>query len=174
MSGGLSGVNVKKVALLIVALVLVLALTSCGAASTVSGESTATPEGSTTSTPAASVNQEIPRPFKVSENTPEYFQDALKTKEPLLVLFYGDDVVSQEVAEAVSMLHDNQKYQGVVKFLLLKMDEDEETTGLARDFTIGYIPYVAILNGSGTIIFEKHGYFDTKVLKQALYNATNK
>lgn len=171
---GLLGVNVKKVVLVIVALVLVLALTSCGASNTVSGESTSTPNASATSTPAAPVNQEVPRPFEVSENTPEYFQDALKTKETLLVLFYGDDAVSQEVAETVSKLHDDQKYQGVVRFLLLKVGEDDQTTGLARDFTIGYIPYVAVLNGRGTVVFEKQGYFDAKVLNQAIYDATNK
>ncbi len=162
----------KKVAPFIVALVLVLALTSCGAASTVSGESTST-AGTTTATAAIQVDLEIPRTFEASENTPQFFQDVLKEKEPLLVMFYAEDVISQEVMRSIDALYRNEKYSGVVNFLLLEMDGEDEITELARDFAVGYIPFTAVLNRDGTVIFEKQGFVDEQVLEQALYSAVN-
>ncbi len=163
----------KKVAPLIVALVLVLALTSCGAATTASGESTATASNEATVTAAIQVVLEVPRAFEVSKNTPQFFQEALKEKEPLLVMFYSEDTISQEVMRSVEALYQNEKYSGVVNFLLLKMDGGDEITELARDFAVGYIPFTAVLDRDGTVIFEKQGFIDEEFLEQALYSAVN-
>lgn len=162
----------KKVALIIVALVLVLALTSCGAGTTASGESTST-TGSTTVTAAIQVVLEVPRAFQASENTPQFFQDALKEKEPLLVMFYAEDAISQEVMRSIEALYENEKYAGVVNFLLLEMNGEDEVTELARDFNVGYIPFTAVLDRDGTVIFEKQGFIDERVLEQAIYSAVN-
>ncbi len=162
----------KKVAPLIVALVLVLALTSCGAAEPVSGESSAS-VGSTTVTAALQVVLEVPRTFEISKNTPQFFQDALKKKEPLLVMFYSEDAISEEVMRSVEALYKNEKYSGVVNFLLLEMDGGDEITELARDFGVGYIPFTAVLDRDGTVIFEKQGFIDEQFLEQALYSAVN-
>lgn len=162
----------KKVALVIVALVLIFALTSCGAATTASGESTSTP-GATAAQAAAPRVLDVPREFKATENTPQFFQDALKEKEPLLVMFYSEDAISQEVMQSVDELFQNEKYSGVVSFLLLKMNTEDEITELARDFAVGYIPFTAVLDRDGTVIFEKQGFVDGEVLEQALYSAVN-
>lgn len=169
----------KKVAPLIVALILVLALTSCGAASTVSGESTTTTTGTTgttgntTVTAAIQVVLDVPRAFEASKNTPQFFQDALKEKEPLFVMFYTEDAISQEVMRSVEILYQNEKYSGVVNFLILEMEGEDEITELARDFAVGYIPFIAVLDRDGTVIFEKQGFIDEQVLEQALYSAVN-
>ncbi len=163
----------KKVAVVIVAMVFISVLTSCGAAETVSGESTSTP--STTTTVQAAIQRvlEVPREFEASANTPQFFQDALKEKEPLLVMFYADDAISQEVMESVDELFQNEKYAGVVNFLLLEMNGEDEITELARDFAVGYIPFTAVVDRDGTVIFEKAGFVDAEVREQALYSAVN-
>lgn len=165
----------KKVAAVIVALFAVMVLTSCGAATTASGEASSTVAGETgAAAPSPVVALEVPRAFEVSQNTPQFFQDVLKQKEPILLMFYAEDSISQEVMKAVQETYGNENYAGEVEFLLLKIDDSEEITELARDFAVGYIPFTAIVNRDGQVIFEKKGYVDTKVLEQALYIATNK
>ena len=172
----------KKVVVVIAALFAVMVLTSCGAASTTSAEGTATPAAGTTAagaSAAATITPDmqlpVPRAFEVSaENTPQFFQDALKQKKPLLVMFYAEDGVSQQAMEAVETAYNNDKYAGVVDFLLLKQGDSDEITELARNFSVGYIPYTTVIDRNGQIIFEQTGFLDTKVLEQYLYIATNK
>lgn len=174
----------KKVAVLIVLLVLAVALAGCGGGSSAPTESSGTPSaGEASGTPAAAggaasapapEKKNLPRPFVTQPNTPEFFVEALKKNEPLFVLFYSDDEISEDVALEVNKVYEDKNYQGAAQFLLLKMDEGSEVTKLARDFSIGYVPYVAVLNRQETIVFERSGYVDSKVLEQALYDAINK
>jgi hypothetical protein len=167
---------VKKVVLVIVAIFAAIILTSCGSAQPVSSETSATGEAAATvAKPMVDENPTIPRSFNVTETTPQFFQEALKLKEPIFIMFYAEDAISQEVMESAKEIYNDDKYSGVVEFLLLKMnDDDEEITELARSFAVGYIPYTAVLNRDGQIVFEKKGFVDREVLEQALYGATNK
>lgn len=178
----------KKVVLVIVALILAIALTSCGAGSDTtadtqqaSGENQAADQntaGTTTNNAAtpqtAAKDDKLPRKIEDLNETPQYFQDAVKDKEPILLMLYSKDRTSQELMKDVKTLYEDEKYSGIVKFLILEMREDEETVDLARAFGVGYIPYTAIINREGKIVFEKTGFVDKEVLEQALYNATNK
>ena len=88
-------------------------------------------------------------------------------------MFYSEDAISQEVMRSVEALYKNEKYSGVVNFLLLEMDGGDEITELARDFGVGYIPFTAVLDRDGTVTFEKQGFIDEQFLEQALYSAVN-
>ncbi len=159
----------KKVVLFIVALVMILALTACGAAGTGSTETTSTADATVTATAPAVL--EVPRAFVPSGNTPQFFIDARKENQAILLMFYSPDQISQEVMRGINDLFENEKYVGLVKFLLLDIDDGEEITELARDFSVGYIPFTAILDEDGTVVLEKSGYVDVKVLEQALHSA---
>lgn len=189
----------RIVAAVFVAILMTMALAACGSADSASSETSGTATGAVTSgTPSASATPpapvetvlEVPRTFEIDENaTPQFFQDALKEKMPLVVIFYSDDSISKEVLASVNQVYNDDKYSGVVKFLFLKIDDEEasdqaldeseksrreETIELAKEFGVGFVPHTAVLDRNGTVVFEKKGFFETKVFEQAVYSASNK
>ncbi len=167
-------VEIKKYILIITIVVLSLFLIGCGGSSgsTASTTETASPEtaGGSAIKPKNSV---VPRPFTSDERTPVFFTDALKQKEPILIAFYNsEDSVSKEVLAEIKIVSD--KYGQSATFLILKPDDNEETSRLAEQLDVGFTPYISVLNRDGTIIFEKTGYIDSKVIEQAVYDAVNK
>ncbi len=166
----------KKVALLFVAVVLAFLLTSCGGSSQVSSDSTdtASADSSGAPPPVEEPVLSVPRIFEVKPNTPQFFKDALKTRAPIMVLFYSDDTISRDVLTEVNKIYADETYGGVVTFLLMKMGDSDRVTELAKEFAVGYIPHAAVLNRDGEVIFERKGYVDGELLEQAVYDASNK
>ena len=168
----------KKVFVAIIVLITaIFILTGCGSSSASTAATTQTASSTATSSlPAtATVDKKlpVPRKFEPNDKTPRFFMEALKKKEPILITFYDDDdVISKEVLSELKIVFD--KYDGTVTFLQLKSDLNAQVSNLAEQFKIGFIPYTAVLNRNGTIIFEKTGYVDNKVIEQADYNAVNK
>lgn len=174
------GLDLKKFIVFIALSILSISLAGCGSSSPAATASdtsaTTTATVSTTGTPAvppAPVKLSVPRKFETDKNTPTFFIEALKKKQPILIVFYNDDdPISKEVLPEVKTVYD--KYNGSVIFLQLKSDLNEQVSNLAEQFHIGFIPYMAVINRDGTIIFEKTGYVDSKVIEQAVYDAVNK
>ncbi|MDP1809007.1 MAG: hypothetical protein Q8L35_05655 [Actinomycetota bacterium] len=174
----------KKVAVIIVVISLAAILAGCGGGDATTASSESSPTVSTTpATPpgvpvpaAASTTPEktVPRAIEKKTTTPAFFLDVLSKDQPVLVLFYGEDEISQDVLGEVKKLVDDKYYGGGAIYLLMKLDDNEDIKKLERDFNIGYVPYVAIINRGEEIIFEKNGYIDSQVLEQAVYNAMNK
>lgn len=166
----------RKVFVAIIALIAaVLMLTGCGSSSAKTAATTGTVAPTATSTPEPAVEKKlpVPREFESDDKTPRFFMEALKKKDPILITFYNDDdIISKEVLAEIKIVFD--KYDGTVTFLQLKSDLNAQVSNLADQFSIGFIPYTAVLNRNGTIIFEKTGYIDNKVIEQAVYNAVNK
>ncbi len=168
-------VEIKKYILIITIVVLSLFLIGCGGSSgsTASTTETASPQTAAGESTIKPRNSVVPRPFTSNERTPVFFTDALKQKEPILIAFYNsEDSVSKEVLAEIKIVSD--KYGQSAKFLILKPDDNEETSRLAEQLDVGFTPYISVLNRDGTIIFEKTGYIDSKVIEQAVYDAVNK
>lgn len=171
------GIDLKKIVLIIAVLILTVVLAGCGGSSGGQASSTET-AGSPATESTATVTAKppklgVPRKFKIQKNTPKFFVEALKKKEPILISFYNDDdTISKEVLAEIKIVYD--KYNGSVNFFNLKSDLNEQVTNLAEQFQIGFIPYIAVINRQGEIIFEKTGYVDNKVIEQAVYDAVNK
>ena len=169
----------KKVAVIVVAMILAVVVAGCGGGDPAATETSGTPvPGAVSATgtppPAPEPDKVVPRAFEKTPTTPDFFVEALIKQMPIVVLFYGEDDISQDLLAETKKLNDDKYYGGGAVFLLMRIDENNQIKKLARDFSIGYIPYVAVLNRSGQIIFEKNGYVDDKVLEQAVYDAMNK
>ncbi len=177
----------KKFAIVSTVLVLALALAGCGGGTEATSESTTTT--SSTSTAASTgaptavavaasdvrTATEVPRPFEENKDTPVFFLDALKKNQPVLVLFYGEDGLSQEVLVETKRVYDDPYYQGGTVFLFVNIDDaKDQTKKLAKEFSVEYIPYLVVVSRNKQITYEKNGYIDTKVVEQALYSAMNK
>ena len=169
--------EIKKYLFIISIVILSLFQLGCGGSSgsTASTTETTSPESAVT-TGGSTIKPKsltVPRSFSVNERTPTFFADALKQKEPILIAFYNsEDSISKEVLAEIKIVSD--KYSQSATFLILKPDENEETSRLAEQLEVGFTPYIAVLNRDGTIIFEKTGYIDSKVIEQAVYDAVNK
>ena len=170
----------KQVAAIVIAIFFSIALAGCGG-----GGETASTEASSTivtgeaaSATAAPVAPEpdkiVPWTFEKKPTTPAFFIEALNKDQPIFVLFYGADEVSQDLLIEAKKLVDDEYYGGGATFLLMKVDDNDDIKKLERDFNLGYVPYMAVVNRAEQIIFEKNGYIDSKVLEQALYDAMNK
>lgn len=172
----------KRIAATIAVIILVLVLAGCGGGDTSTSADTSGTPGATATAPGAPAaatapaapEKTIPRAFEKKTSTPAFFIDALNKDQPIVVLFYGADEISQEVLSKVKVVMDDKYYGGGAMFMLMKLDENNDVKKLERDFSIGYVPYLAVVNRTEQIIFEKNGYFDSKVLEQAVYNAMNK
>lgn len=175
----------KKVAAIIVVISVALILAGCGGGDPgASAESSATPSASTAgaappavsapATASTAPEKAVPRAIEKKTTTPAFFLDALSKDQPVLVLFYGEDAISQDVLGEVKKLVEDKYYGGGAIYLLMKLDENDDIKKLERDFNIDYVPYVAVINRGEEIIFEKNGYVDSQVLEQAVYNAMNK
>lgn len=170
--------HIKKIIYILTVLLFVLIQAGCGGSSGTSASSTqtASPESSETAGASGGIQikkLEVPRKFESNENTPAFFMEALKKKEPILVAFYNeDDSISKEILAEIKVVYD--KYNGSATFLQLKPDLNEQTSILAEQLQVHFTPYVAVLNREGTIIFEKTGYVDSKIIEQAVYDAVNK
>jgi hypothetical protein len=185
-------VNVKKIAVLLVAVVLTITLVACSGGSPEPADNTdaaapnpAQPAAQTPPATAPKVEPVLPRPFEQKTTTPAFFLEALKQKEPLLVFFYNDDPVSQDVMAEVKQASEHKNYAGAVKLILLRLPEagendpealrvSQEAIKLVEEFSVSYVPYMAVLNRDGQIIFEKNGFVDSLIIEQALYDALNK
>lgn len=125
--------------------------------------------------PATETAKPLPRPFEVKPNvTPQFFVDSLKQKKPVLVFFFGKDTTSKRVEAEVKKVTEDPAYAAALIVHLLDIDSSQEVTKLAEQFTVGFIPYLAVLDRDGQIVFEKTGYVDSKVIEQAVYSAVNK
>lgn len=173
----------KKIFVTVAVIILAFALASCsGSPSGTPAASTSTASSSTTGTPSAAGTQtaspapvalSVPRKFETNKDTPAFFLQALKKKDPILIAFYNDDdPISKEVLAQIKIVYD--KYNGSATFLQLKSDLNEQVSNLAEQFHVGFIPYIAVINRQGVVIFEKTGYVDNKVIEQAVYDAVNK
>jgi hypothetical protein len=175
------------VATLLITLVI-LAGCSSGSAPTQTGADTSpsTPSSSTSSsspapatsssgTSAQTTAKPLPRPFEVKPNaTPQFFIDSLKQKKPVLVFFYGNDTTSKKVTSEVKKVTEDPAYAAALIVHLLDIESSKEVTKLAEQFEVSFIPYLAVLDRNGQIVFEKTGYIDSKVIEQAVYSAVNK
>jgi hypothetical protein len=181
----------KKIAVILAVLVLITTLAACSGGSTDAGDSAQTPDpapadqAQQAAAPAPKAESELPRLFEQKTTTPAFFLEALKQKDPLLVFFYNDDPVSQDVMAEVKQASEHKNYAGAVKLILLKLDPTDENDAealaifreavkLAEEFSVSYIPYTAVLNRNNQIIFEKNGFVNSQVIEQALYDALNK
>lgn len=170
----------KRVIPVAVVLILALILAGCGGGTEGTPAGTTSTVSGTTATAAGTATAQAPEPrptvpysFVVRQDTPNFFKEALKKKTPIFLVFYtDDDPTSQAVMQEVKSVYD--QYNGAADFMSLKVGENDEISRLAQQFRIGFVPYVAVINRSGTVIFEKNGYVDSKVLEQAVYNAVNK
>jgi hypothetical protein len=185
-------VNVKKIAVLLVAVVLTITLAACSGSSPepvdnpdAAAPNPVQPAAQTPPGPAPKVESALPRPFEQKTTTPAFFLEALKQKQPLLVFFFNDDPVSQDVMAEVKHASEHKNYAGAVKLILLRLPEagetdpevlrvSQEAIKLVEEFSVGYVPYMAVLNRDGQIIFEKNGFVDSLIIEQALYDALNK
>ena len=170
-------VEIKKYIFIIAIVLLSFYIIGCGGSSgsTASTTETTSPESSATAgqSPITPKSLTVPRPFASNERTPTFFSDALKQKEPILIAFYNnEDSISKEVLAEIKIVSDS--YDQSATFLILKPDDNDETSRLAEQLAVGFTPYIAVLNRDGTIIFEKTGYIDSKVIEQAVYDAVNK
>ena len=174
----------KKVAAILVVISFATILAGCGGgdATTASSESSPTastpapapPAAAASATASSTAEKPLPRAIEKKTSTPAFFLDALSKDQPVVVLFYGEDEISQDVLGEVKKLVDDKYYGGGAIYLLMKLDDNDDIKKLERDFNIGYVPYVAVINRGEEIIFEKNGYVDSQVLEQAVYNAMNK
>jgi len=168
--------EIKKYLFIISIITLSFYLIGCGGSSGSTASSTETASPGTAAPTGGAVKPKslsVPRQFTANERTPSFFADALKQKEPILIAFYNsEDSISKEVLAEIKIVSDN--YSQSATFLILKPDENEETSRLTEQLEVGFTPYIAVLNRDGTIIFEKTGYIDSKVIEQAVYDAVNK
>jgi hypothetical protein len=188
-------VNLKKIAVSLAALILTIALAACSGGSTgaiddadtagTKSVDQARPAPAPAAAPARKAEVRLPRPFEQKTTTPAFFLEALKQKEPLLVFFYNDDPLSQDVMAEVKQASEHKNYAGAVKLILLRLPEagendpevlrvSQEAIKLVEEFSASYVPYMAVLNRNNQIIFEKKGFVDSLVIEQALYDALNK
>lgn len=170
------------VATLLITLVM-LAGCSSGSVSTQTGAESSPP--ASTSSPAPTTGgsgtsveptaKPLPRPFEVKPNvTPQFFVDSLKQKKPVLVFFYGNDTTSKRVTNEVKKVTEDPTYAAALIVHLLDIESSQEVTKLAEQFEVSFIPYLAVLDRDGQIVFEKTGYLDSKLIEQAVYSAVNK
>jgi len=170
----------KKIAAILVVISLAVILAGCGGGDTTTASSESSATAPTTVTPGAPApaagtpERIVPRAIEKKTTTPAFFLDALSKDQPVLVLFYGEDEISQDVLAEVKVLVDDKYYGGGAIYLLMKLDDNNDIKKLEQDFDIGYVPYLAVINRGEEIIFEKNGYIDSEVLKQAVYDAMNK
>ena len=166
----------KEKVLLVAALVSLVILAGCGGGGTTAPTGTPTPPAGgatqkTTATPATVPRLEVPREFKVTEKTPQFFKEAIEKKMPIVLLFYTlDDTASNfvrtELKEAVS----DPNYADKIIYLALDIKDYEKSARLAEEFGVGLIPHLAFINAQGKVVKEYRGYVDNAIIKQNLHN----
>lgn len=183
----------RSVAALLVAILLAVVLTACGSSDTPPADAqaaqpSATPAtaaqpgvavppgqlpGVSANTTAAEKKPEVPRKFETAPDTPLFFKQALKQKKPVIVVFYNpDEAVSKLVlGEAVAAY---KNYEKSALLLLIEANKNEESASLAQQLGVTFIPYVAAIDRSGSIVFEHTGYIDNKVFELAFYRASTR
>lgn len=166
----------KEKVLLVAALVGLVISAGCGGGGTTAPTGApATPPAGTvkkaTATPATIPRLEVPREYKVTEATPQFFKEALEKKTPIVLLFYtlddnASNLVRTELKEAVS----DPNYVDKVIYIALDIKDYEKSARLAEQFGVGFIPHLSFINAQGKVVKEYRGYVDTMVIKQNLYN----
>lgn len=167
---------VKEKALLVVVLIGLVILAGCGGggATAPTGIPAAPPGGAVskaTPTPAAIPRLEVPREYKVTEKTPQFFKEAIEKKTPIVVLFYtlddtASNLVRTELKEAIS----DPNYVDKIVYIALDIKDHEKSARLAGEFGVGLIPHLSFVSAEGKVVKEYRGYVDSSVIKQNLYN----
>ncbi len=111
--------------------------------------------------------------FTPNSDTPAFFADAIKSKKPIFVEFYGEnDSISDQMAAGIAELQ--TQYASQVTFILLNSDKPQTYGALSEQLPVQYVPQVFIFNNKSTIIRSYTGYSDKARLDQALYDAVNR
>lgn len=180
----------RLVAALLVAALLAVVLTSCGSSETATPEAQAAQPSATPAAvqPGAAVppgqqpgmnadaealedEPDVPREFDATPDTPLFFKQALKQEKPIIVVFFNpDEAVSKLVLGEAAAAY--KHYEKSALLFLIEADKNEGSASLAQELGVDFIPYVAAIDRSGTIVFEHTGYIDSKVFELAFYRAS--
>lgn len=180
----------RSLAALVVAALLALVLTSCGSSDTGTPEAQAAQPSETPAAaavqpgaavppgqqpgldaPAPEEEPKVPREFDATPDTPLFFKQALKQEKPIIVVFFNpDEAVSKLVLGEAAAAY--KHYEKSALLLLIEADKNEGSASLAHELGVAFIPYVAAIDRSGTIVFEHTGYIDSKVFELAFYRAS--
>lgn len=113
----------------------------------------------------------LPVKFQVDKLTPRFMAEALEKQKPIIVFIYKEnDPMSETVKLSLKSAlesFDSSKYI----ILALNSEKPEHISGLVESLGVTYVPFIAIIDGTGTIIKEYAGYVDELTLKQAVFNA---
>ncbi len=113
----------------------------------------------------------VPRGVEITPNTPQFFQEALGKKKPIILLFYTEgDVVSSQLITEIQKAVDDPEYKGRFTIILLDTEDAEKSSRLAEEFGVNHVPQLALIDGRGTVQREYRGYVDSTTIKQALYD----
>lgn len=167
---------VKEKALLVAVLIGLVILAGCGGGGTTAPTAVpGAPAGGAvkkaTATPAATPRLEVPREYKVTEKTPQFFKEALEKKIPIVILFYAlDDTVSNLVRTELKEAITDPSYVDKIVYIALDIKDYEKSARLAEEFGVGLIPHLSFIDSEGKVVKEYRGYVDNLVIKQNLYN----
>lgn len=159
----------RKGALVAVAVVVTVLIAGC----IVGGEQLAEvgEGGATTQQKIAVGKLPVPRGVEITPNTPQFFQEALGKKKPIILLFYAEgDIVSSQLITEVKKAVNESDYKGRFTIILLDIEDAEKSSRLAEEFGVNHVPQLALIDDQGTVQEEHRGYIDSMTIKQALYN----
>ncbi len=165
----------KEKALLAAVLVGLVTLAGCGGGGTTQTTSPGGVPGTTieksTATPATVPRLEVPREYKVTEKTPQFFREAIEKKVPIVVLFYTlDDTASNLVRAELKEAVGDPNYVDKVVYIALDIKDYEKSARLAEEFGVGLIPHLSFISSDGKVVKEYRGYVDSSIIKQNLHN----
>jgi hypothetical protein len=195
----------RRIVALFIAAMLVAGLTACGGGGE---EAEAPPAEGEAAAPAAEggapppapgvpvaatsavgdkskVETDYPAPFpEVNESTPPEVADALKLKQPLLIVFV--DKAQKTTDDVKAELNSvTKKYRGLIEVttydISAAVDAEQgseeasaslEAALFAKDLSIGYAPYMIVVDRNGMITWRSSGYVDRGLIEREVLRAT--
>jgi tetratricopeptide (TPR) repeat protein len=101
-----------------------------------------------------------------SNSSPERLLEELRKKKPLFIIFYAEWKKNPlELAEAIKSLSENEKYKDKIAFFAFTDDQIAEVQTNLSQFSILYLPTIAIVDSKGKIAHLHKGYVDYQTLE---------